>query len=101
MTVYNQPRLGRFAGYRPRHESQERLLLFWESPASAWSSRGPCNSEDFMRILVAGSCGLALLALGACKTREGNTADTTAARTDTAVARVGAATDTGARRVDS
>lgn len=54
-----------------------------------------------MRILVAGSCGLALLALGACKTREGNTADTTAARTDTAVARVGAATDTAARRVDS
>jgi putative membrane protein len=55
-----------------------------------------------MRILVAGSCGLALLALGACKTREGNTAaDTTAARTDTAVSRVAAATDTGARRVDS
>jgi len=54
-----------------------------------------------MRILVAGSCGLALLALGACKTREGNTADTTAVRTDTAVARVGAATDSAARRVDS
>jgi len=42
----------------------------------------------------------ALLAVGACKSRE-NVADTTAARTDTAANRVATATDTSARRVDS
>jgi putative membrane protein len=46
--------------------------------------------------LVAG-----LLALGACKGRAGEAADTTAARIDTAVSRVGAAADTAVRRVDS
>jgi len=46
--------------------------------------------------LVAG-----LLALGACKGRARDAADTTAAKIDTAVSRVGAAVDTTARRVDS
>ena len=46
--------------------------------------------------LVAG-----LLALGACKGREGAVADTTAAKIDSAVSRVGAAVDTAARRIDS
>ena len=54
-----------------------------------------------MRIQMTVSCALALLALGACKGRDQNLADTTAARTDTAMAQVGAAMDTGARRVDS
>jgi len=54
-----------------------------------------------MKIQVTVSCALALLALGACKGREQNVADTTAARIDTAVARVGAAADTGMRKVDS
>ena len=42
-----------------------------------------------------------LLALGACKGRAGEAADTTASKIDTAVSRVGAAVDTAARRVDS
>ncbi|HEX5074383.1 MAG TPA: DUF4142 domain-containing protein [Gemmatimonadaceae bacterium] len=54
-----------------------------------------------MRIQATVSGALAVLALGACKTREGNAGDTIAARTDTAVANVAAATDTAARRVDS
>ena len=54
-----------------------------------------------MRIQVTVSCALALLAVGACKARERNTADTTVAKLDTAVARVGAAADTAMRRVDS
>jgi putative membrane protein len=45
---------------------------------------------------------VALVALGACKTRDRNNGDTTlAARTDTAANRVAANTDTAARRVDS
>ena len=44
----------------------------------------------------------ALVALGACKTRDRDVADTTlAARTDTAANRVAANTDTAVRRVDS
>ena len=43
----------------------------------------------------------ALLAFGACKPRDSNVVDTTAARADTAANRVGAAVDTAARRVDS
>ena len=39
--------------------------------------------------------------MGACKGRERNAVDTTAARLDSAVSRVGAAVDTAARRVDS
>jgi putative membrane protein len=56
-----------------------------------------------MGIQVTTSSALAagLLALGACKGRERDVADTTAARIDTAVSRVGAAVDTAARRVDS
>jgi len=55
-----------------------------------------------MKIQVTVSSALAaLLALGACKGRAGDAADTTAARIDTAVARTGAAVDTAARRVDS
>ena len=56
-----------------------------------------------MSIQVTKSSALvaALLALGACKGKERDAADTTAARIDTAVGRVGAAVDTAARRVDS
>jgi len=54
-----------------------------------------------MRIQVTVSCALALFAVGACKGREGNMADTTVAKIDTAVARVGAAADTAMRKVDS
>jgi putative membrane protein len=43
----------------------------------------------------------AILAFGACKARDQNAVDTTAARTDTAANRVAANTDTGARKVDS
>jgi len=57
----------------------------------------------FMSIQVTTSYALVagLLALGACKGREREVADTTAAKIDTAVSRVGAAVDTAARRVDS
>jgi len=55
----------------------------------------------FMRIQGTISCALALFVVGACTGRERNMADTTAANIDTAVARVGAAADTGMRRVDS
>jgi putative membrane protein len=55
-----------------------------------------------MKIQMTMSSALAaLLAVGACKGREREVADTTAARIDTAAARVGAAVDTAARRVDS
>ena len=42
-----------------------------------------------------------LLALGACKARDRNAADTTALRTDSAANRIAANADTGARHVDS
>ncbi len=55
-----------------------------------------------MKIQVTVSSALAaLVALGACKGRASDAADTTAARIDTAVARTGAAVDTAVRRVDS
>jgi putative membrane protein len=44
---------------------------------------------------------VALVALGACKTRERDVSDTLAARTDTATNRVGAKVDTAMHRVDS
>jgi len=59
------------------------------------------QTGGFMRIQVTVSGALALLALGACKTRERNEADTTASKIDSAAASVGAAADTGMRRVDS
>ena len=53
-------------------------------------------------VTARGAAALAtLLALGACKARDRNAADTTAARTDTAANRVAANADTAARHVDS
>src|SRR5215471_119565 len=101
MDVYNQRRLDCLAGYRPQRESQERLLLFVGIAAERVELARSMQLGGVMRIQGTVSCALALLVVGACKGRERNMADTTAAKIDTAVARVGAAVDTAARRVDS
>jgi len=55
-----------------------------------------------IQMTTSSALAAALLVLGACKAREGQTAaDTAAARTDTTASRMGAATDTAARRIDS